>query len=87
MVALMLLVVAGVWLLYVRPVDTGRAMVTATGDGIEFSADGRSLGIPVWCFPRTRATSTTRQTPKALWEPGMWISNAGSVTVVNVNVE
>jgi hypothetical protein len=84
--ALMLLVVAGVWLQRPAPVDTGRAMVTATGDGIEFSADGRSLGFR---YGTSRDPRDVNYSADAKGGMGARYvdSNAGSVTVVNVNVE
>ena len=87
--ALMLLVVAGVWLQRPAPVDTGRAMVTATGDGIEFSSDGRSLGFRYGASrdPRDVNYSADAKGSMGARYVDSKDSNAGYVTVVNVNVE
>lgn len=84
--ALMLLVVAGVWLQRPAPVDTGRAMVTATGDGIEFSEGGRSLGLR-YGVPRDPRDVNYSADAKGAMGARYVDSNAGYVTVVNVNVE
>jgi hypothetical protein len=84
--AVILLVVAGVWLQRPVPlVENGRAVLAATGDGIELTEGGRSLGL------RYRASPDEDVSHSADAKGAMgarYVDNTtGYVTVVNVNME
>lgn len=83
--AVILLVVAGVWLQRPVPVESGRAVLAATSDGIELTEGGRSLGL------RYGASRDSRVSYSADAKGAMGAryidSSTGYVTVVNVNME
>jgi hypothetical protein len=84
--AVILLVVAGVWLQRPVPVEKGRSVLAATGDGIELTEGGRSLGLRYAASKDFRDVSYSADAKGAMG--ARYVDNStGYVTVVNVNME
>jgi hypothetical protein len=84
--AVILLVVAGVWLQRPVPVENGRAVLAATGDGIQLTEGGRSLGLRYGASRNVKDVSYSADAKGAM--SARYIdSSTGYVTVVNVNME
>jgi hypothetical protein len=84
--AVILLVVAGVWLQRPVPLENGRAVLAATGDGIELTEGGRSLGLRYAASKDIQDVSYSADAKGAMG--ARYVDNStGYVTVVNVNME
>jgi hypothetical protein len=84
--AVILLVMAGVWLQRPVPLENGRAVLAATGDGIELSAGGRSLGLRYRASRDIKDVSYSADAKGAMG--ARYVDNStGYVTVVNINME
>jgi hypothetical protein len=88
--SLLALVAAGVWLqrpgipmAQARPADSGATVMAATGDGIELSAGGRSLGLRYGASRDINYSADAKGAMGARYVD----SSTGYVTVVKVNVE
>lgn len=84
--AVILLVVAGVWLQRPIPLENGRAVLAATGDGIELTQGGRSLGLRYGASRDVKDVSYSADAKGAMGARYV-DSSTGYVTVVNVNME
>jgi hypothetical protein len=84
--AVIMLVVAGVWLQRPVPVEQGRAVLAATGDGIELTEGGRSLGLRYGASRDIKDVSYSADAKGAMGARYV-DSSTGYVTVVNVNME
>jgi hypothetical protein len=84
--AVIMLVVAGVWLQRPVPAESGRAVLAATSDGIELTEGGRSLGLR---YGASHAVNDVSYSADAKGAMGARYvdSHTGYVTVVNVNLE
>jgi hypothetical protein len=84
--AVILLVVAGVWLQRPVPLERGRAVLAATVDGIELTEGGRTLGLR---YGASRDSKDVSYSADAKGGMGARYvdSNTGYVTVVNMNME
>jgi len=84
--AVILLVVAGVWLQRPVPFENGRTVLAATGDGIELTEGGRSLGLRYGASKDIKDVSYSANAKGAMG--ARYVDNStGYVTVVNVNME
>jgi hypothetical protein len=84
--AVILLVVAGVWLQRPVPLESGRAVLAATGDGIELTEGGRSLGLRYGGSRDAKDVSYSADAKGAMG--ARYVDNStGYVTVVNMNIE
>jgi hypothetical protein len=84
--AVIMLVMAGVWLQRPVPVENGRAVLAATSDGIELTEGGRSLGLRYGASRDAKSVSYSADAKGAMG--ARYIdSSTGYVTVVNVNME
>jgi hypothetical protein len=84
--AVILLVVAGVWLQRPVPLENGRAVLAATGDGIQLTEGGRSLGLRYGASKDVTDVSYSADAKGAMGARYV-DSSTGYVTVVNVNME
>jgi hypothetical protein len=84
--AVILLVVAGVWLQRPVPLEIGRAVLAATGDGIELTEGGRSLGLRYGGSRDAKDVSYSADAKGAMGARYV-DSSTGYVTVVNMNIE
>ncbi len=84
--AVIMLVVAGVWLQRPAPAESGRAVLAATSDGIELTEGGRSLGLRYGASHAVNDVSYSADAKGAMG--ARYVDNkTGYVTVVNVNLE
>jgi hypothetical protein len=87
--SLIALVVAGVWLQRPAPpatlsaAENGRAVLAATGEGIELTEGGRSLGLRYGASRDVNYSADAKGAVGARYVD----TSTGYVTVVNVNVE
>ena len=84
--AVILLVVAGVWLQRPIPLETGRAVLAATSDGIALTEGGRSLGLRYVGSRDEKDVSYSADAKGAIGARYV-DNNTGYVTVVNMNME
>ena len=84
--AVILVVMAGVWLQRPVPMENGRAVLAATGDGIELTKGGRSLGLRYAASKDITDVSYSADAKGAM-RARYVDSSTGYVTVVNVNME
>jgi hypothetical protein len=84
--AVILLVVAGVWLQRPVPMESGRAVLAATVDGVELTEGGRSFGLRYGGSRDVKDVSYSADAKGAM--SARYVdSNTGYVTVVNMNME
>ena len=83
--AVIMLVVAGVWLQRPVPLES-RAVLAATVDGIELTEGGRSLGLRYGASRDVKDVSYSADAKGAMGARYV-DSNTGYVTVVNMNME
>lgn len=82
--AVILLVVAGVWLQRPVPLESGRAVLAATVDGIELTEGGRSFGLR---YGASRDAKDVSYSADAKGAMSARYVDTGYVTVVNMNLE
>jgi hypothetical protein len=84
--AVIMLVMAGVWLQRPVPLENGRAVLAATSDGIELTEGGRSLGLRYGASRDVKDVSYSADAKGAMGARYV-DNNTGYVTVVNMNME
>jgi hypothetical protein len=85
--AVIVLVVAGVWLQRPVPLETGRAVLAATVDGIELTEGGRSFGLRYGGSRDAKDVISYSADAKGAMSARYVDNNTGYVTVVNMNLE